>query len=163
MDYWIWIWLAVVVATMIIEFISVEMIAVWFSAGALVSLITSLFIPYWAQIIVFVVVSLVLLLAFRKIALKYLLGKDKLKTNVDALVGKVYKLLTPIENEKAGTIKINDIVWTAKTEKDDVVLKENTMVEIVNISGNKAIVKEVEKQPKSNDKQQDELKDNKKK
>ena len=150
MDYWIWIWLGVVVITMLLEFISVDMIAVWFSAGALVALILSLFTPYWVQIIVFIVVSTVLLLSFRKLVLKFLTSKEKVKTNVDALVGHNYKLLTPIINEQMGTIKINGVIWNAKTENDDQKITEGNMVEVIKISGNKVIVKPIENKIQSN-------------
>ncbi len=142
---WIWIWLGVVVITMILEFISTDMIAIWFSVGGLVSLIlAALSVPVWVQLVVFVVISAVLLLSFRKLALKFLLGKDKTKTNADALISQQIRLINEINEDKYGTVKINGVIWNATTENNTQVIPANTLVEIIKISGNKVIVKPIE-------------------
>ena len=142
---WIWIWLGVVVITMILEFISTDMIAIWFSVGGLVSLIlAALSVPVWVQLVVFVVISAVLLLSFRQLALKFLLGKDKTKTNADALISQQIRLINEINEDKYGTVKINGVIWNATTENNTQVIPANTLVEIIKISGNKVIVKPIE-------------------
>ncbi len=155
---WIWIWLGVVVITMILEFISTDMIAIWFSVGGLVSLIlAALSVPVWVQLVVFVVISAVLLLSFRKLALKFLLGKDKTKTNADALISQQIRLINEINEDKYGTVKINGVIWNATTENNTQVIPANTLVEIIKISGNKVIVKPIEEMKP----EQEEIKTNK--
>lgn len=130
---------------MILEFISTDMIAIWFSVGGLVSLIlAALSVPVWVQLVVFVVISAVLLLSFRKLALKFLLGKDKTKTNADALISQQIRLINEINEDKYGTVKINGVIWNATTENNTQVIPANTLVEIIKISGNKVIVKPIE-------------------
>ena len=63
----VYVWLAVVVFTLIIEFSTTDMISIWFAGGALVALILAAFNVWWViQLIAFIVVSAVLLALFRK-------------------------------------------------------------------------------------------------
>lgn len=143
---WLWIWLGVVVLALIVEFLSAEMISVWFAAGGLIALIMSACgVPEWINIIVFAVISLILILSFRKLALKYLLKKDNTKTNSDALVGSTFTLLSPIKKNQMGTIKINGVIWNAKAKNDNTEIEQNADVVIVEVSGSKVIV-----EPKEN-------------
>ena len=88
-------------------------------------------------------VSLVLLLSLRKIALKILLKNTDTKTNANEVIGKKFKLLTDI-SEDAGTIKINDVIWNVVSDNGKPI-KKGTVVEIIEIKGNKYIVKKGEK------------------
>ena len=67
------------------------------------------------------------------------------KTNVQAQEGKRYRLLEDTDFEKNGSIKINDVVWTAVSENGEAISK-GELVEIVRIEGNKMVVKRVEDQ-----------------
>ena len=151
MDMWLWIWVGVVALSMIIEFITFELVSVWFIFGGLISLILAACgVSYVIQIAVFLVVSIALLLGLRKITLKWLTRKT-VKTNTDALVGKTYELIDAITKHSNGSIKINGIVWTATTE-DESEIKAGTEVIITSISGNKVIVKKSSENKKSNKK-----------
>lgn len=137
---WVWIWTAVIVATLIFEFITSELVCIWFSASGVVSLILALCgVPYWVQLLVFVIVSVALLLCLRKICLK-ILKNSKEKTNLDNLVGKKFVLIDPIGERDAGTIKINGVVW-ACVEKNNKACPAGSEVEIVEFVGNKVVVK----------------------
>jgi membrane protein implicated in regulation of membrane protease activity len=141
----IWIWLGVIVLSLAVEFVSFDMVSIWFAAGGIVSLILSACgASLTWQLIFFIVVALALLLSLRKIALKYLQKGDNFKSNTDSLVGKKYKLLKAINDDEKGSIKINDVEWTAVTE-DDSTIEKGEMVEIVKIKGNKVIVKKGDK------------------
>lgn len=154
---WLWIWLAVVVIALIIEFLTTEMISVWFAPSGIVALIMSACgVPEWINIIVFAVISLILILSFRKLALKYLLKKDTTKTNTDALIGTKLKLLTPIKGAEMGTVKINGVIWNAKTQNDDVDIEENTYVTVVEISGTKVVVQKAESNTEKTETKKDE-------
>jgi membrane protein implicated in regulation of membrane protease activity len=137
---WVWIWAAVIVLTVVLEIVTTELVCIWWAGGAIASLVLALCgVPYWIQLIVFVVVSIAMLIVLRKVFLK-LLGKDKEKTNLDSLIGKKFPLLQPIEKHKAGVIKINDVTWRCEDKfgKPHTVGEE---VEIVEFLGNKIIVK----------------------
>ena len=142
---WIWVWLAVTAMGLITEFITMEIVSIWFVFGGVIAMILAgLSVAVEIQIMVFIAVSLVLLLSFRRLALKHLLKKPQEKTNAESIIGRTYKLLSDITTIDNGTIKINGVVWTAVTE-DDSELKAGTFVEVLRISGNKYIVKKTDK------------------
>ena len=148
METMFWVWLGIVAVTLILEIVTLDLVSIWFSIGGVIPLILSAIgeIPIEIQIVVFVVISAVLIIFVRKIAQKFLFkGNENITTNVDALIGKKCRLLEDIDLEKNGSLKVNDIVWTAKS-KDDKVIKKGQLVEIVGVEGNKMIVQEIKEQ-----------------
>lgn len=140
---WVYIWLGVVVVTLVVEFVTFDLVSVWLSCGALVALILAACkVSYEIQIIVAVVISLVLILSLRKVALKWL-TKSKEKTNIDLIIGKKVKLLSKITEDQMGTVKINGITYSAKSSNDEQI-NEGEYVIIEKIEGNKLIVKKGE-------------------
>lgn len=140
---WIWIWLAVACLSLIIELFTWQMVTIWFVPSAIISLILAACgVTVEIQVPVFIVLSLVLIFSLRKISLKYLL-KNKDKTNIDSLIGKKTKLISPINLENQGSVKINGVVWTAVGENDNVSIDVGKTVEIISVNGNKLIVKEI--------------------
>ena len=140
----IWVWLAVVAVSLIVEFFTWDLTSIWFAVAGLVALIMSAIdgINWVWQLGVFIVISAVLIIFVRQLCRKLLLKSDE-KTNVDAFVGKKAKLLTAVgENENFGTIKFNGVVWNATTENGNK-LEKDTEVEVVKVDGNKMIVKAV--------------------
>ena len=142
MDFMLWVWLGVIVLTAAIEFATLEMASIWFTVGAIVPLILSLIGGiHWAiQIVVFVVLSLVLIFSLRKVTKKYLLRNAKDKTNLDATIGGVYKLLTDVTDDNMGTIKLNGVVWNV-VSKDGETINKGEKVEILKVQGSKFVVK----------------------
>lgn len=140
MEFMIWIWLAVTAVAAIIEFLTVEMVSVWFTVGGLFAMVTyAAGAPYWAQLIVFILVSVVCLFAFRKLAMKWLVRHIKGETNTDALIGKIVKIIDPIDDDGIGSAKINDVIWTV-VGKAGIRAESGDHVKIVEIQGNKLIV-----------------------
>lgn len=138
---WIWIWVAIVAISLVIEFITMEMVSVWTAFGGVVALILSAFdVRFEIQLVAFFVISIVLLLSLRKVSLKYLLKNNNSKFGTDSMIGSTHKLLSPITSETRGTVKINGVTWSVTTE-NQTELPAETVVEIVKIEGNKLIVK----------------------
>ena len=146
MEQYMWIvWLALLVIMVLIEAMGPALVSIWFAIGALVSLIIS-FIPgvsWWIQIIVFVVISAVMLLALRPYSKRYF-KRNTIKSNVDSLVGKKGILLEEISPFSAGSCKINDVLWTAVSQNEKETIEKDSIVEVITIQGNKLIVKKVE-------------------
>lgn len=141
---WI-IWLSLFVIMIIIEASGPALVTIWFALGALISLIIS-FIPgvtWWIELIIFVVISTVALLALRPIFKKYL-KRNVIKTNMDSFVGKKGYVIEDITFLKPGAVKIGDVSWTAIPVNEKETIHENDVIEVVAISGNKIIVKKVE-------------------
>jgi len=136
--HWFWVVLTVIFA--VIEVLTFGLTTIWFAIAALVMVFLSfLRMPLVSQILIFLVISAVLLFFTRPIAIKKLkIGKTK--TNVDSLAGKCALVIKKITEFDNGEIKVNGLIWTAKTE-DGSTLTEGSKCEIVRIEGVHAIVK----------------------
>lgn len=140
----IWIWLALTIIMIIVEVCTTGLTSIWFAAGGVIAFILALLkAPVWAQIVVFVVVSVLLLIFTRPLVEKILKVGDN-KTNLDSLIGRKAKVTTEINNNMgSGCAVVNGLEWTARAENDSDIIPEDTMVEILKISGVKLIVKRV--------------------
>lgn len=134
-----WVWAIILALSLIIEFLSMQMVCIWLALGALVGMILAIIggIQVEIQIVVVIVISLLAIIFLRKFALKYLNNSSEEK-KADILIGKKTKLLSKISKDTAGLVKINGISWTVFADKD---IDEGTEVEIIEIQGNKLKVK----------------------
>lgn len=137
-------WLVILVLLILIEFATMGLTTVWFAGGALVAaVIAALNGPIWAQVAAFVVVSLLLLIFTRPIAVKYF-NVDRTKTNTESLIGKQAIVTERIDNLKAtGIAAINGQEWTARSASQDVDIEEGAVVIIKEIQGVKLIVEQI--------------------
>ncbi|MBR0188835.1 MAG: NfeD family protein [Clostridia bacterium] len=139
---WLYIWLAVTAAALIVEFMTAELVSVWFVGGGLVAmLLAGLGLDWYVHVPAFIVVSFLLMRCFRRLVIKKI-NKGEVKTNAETVIGKEYELLTAIGFNQAGSIRINGVVWTAVAEDDNAEIPAGTKVVIEKIEGNKYIVKE---------------------
>ncbi len=140
----IWIWLALTILCIILEVCTTSLTTIWFAAGGVVAFILALFnAPVWAQITVFVVVSVLLLIFTRPFVERVLKVGDN-KTNLDSLIGANAKVTIEINNNmNSGCAVVNGQEWTARAESDSEVIPEGTMVKIVSITGVKLIVRKI--------------------
>ena len=145
METMFWVWLDVISISLVIEIITLDLVSVWFACGAVIPFILSAIggIGVEWQILVFVIITALLIIFIRKYAQKLLLKNMNTKTNVDSLIGKRYRLLEDTDFEHIGSVKVNDVVWTA-VSSDGSLIKAGQLVEVEKIDGNKLIVKAVE-------------------
>lgn len=138
------LWLALLVVFILIEVSTVSMVSAWFAAGALAALIASLCNgPLWLQIVLFVVVSIVLLLALRPLAKKYFTPRLT-KTNVDAVIGSEGMVIERIDNvTSSGRVKLAHMEWAARST-DGNVLEAGTRIRVDKIEGVKVFVTALE-------------------
>lgn len=140
---WVYVWLGITAAALIFEFITSEMVSIWFVGGGLVAmLLAGVGLNWYFHVPAFIVVSLILMLCFRSLVIKKLKGKE-VKTNAETVIGKEFELIDGIDFNSAGSIKINGVVWSAITENETDKITAGTKVIIKGIEGNKYIVKEV--------------------
>ena len=146
MEQYMWIiWLALFVIMLVIEGAGPGLVSIWFSFGALITLLVS-FIPgvaWWIELIVFIVVSVATLLALRPVVRRFY-KRNNIRTNVDSFVGKRGYVIEDITLLKPGAIKIGDVSWTAIPIDKNAKILENEVIEVVAINGNKLVVKKVE-------------------
>ena len=143
-------WLVMLILCIGIEVLTLGLTTIWFAGGALVAIFASLlYAPIFVQIILFFVVSLVMLFFTRPIAVKYF-NKDRIKTNVESMVGRQAIVTEEIDNMKAvGQVTVNGQEWTARSWDERVKIPEGEIVAVKAISGVKLIVEKV-KQPDVN-------------
>ena len=98
------------------------------------------------QIILFLVVSILLFVFTRPVAVKYF-NKDRQKTNADRLVGQEAIVTEDIYTLQAhGTVEVNGQEWSAKTKEADGRISKGEVVVIEEIQGVKLIVRKKEGQ-----------------
>ena len=139
------IWLAVLVVCVGIEIATMGLTTIWFAGGALVSaILAALNAPLWLQIVAFFVVSLILLYLTRPVAVKYF-NKDRVKTNVESLIGRQAIVISEIDNlQGIGQVTVGGQEWSARSVKDDVQLPVGSVVVGRSVSGGKLIVEETD-------------------
>ncbi|MGN0325272.1 MAG: NfeD family protein [Lachnospiraceae bacterium] len=138
------IWLVIFVVFLGIEIATLGLTTIWFAGGALLAmLVAAIGLPVYVQIPVFLIVSVVLLLFTRPIAMKYF-NKERIRTNAESLVGETAVVTETINNIKGmGKAVINGQEWTARSSTDAVEIEKETKAVIVAIEGVKLIVQPV--------------------
>lgn len=137
-----WIWLLLLIAFIVTELATAQLTTVWFAVGALISLILQMAgvksIPI--QVLVFIFVSLIALIATRPLVRKLTKNKNQ-PTNADMNIGKTAIVISDINNlEGSGQVKINGNVWSARST-DGEIISEGSTVTVQAIEGVKLIVK----------------------
>ncbi len=137
------IWLAILVALVVIELLTMGLTTIWFAGGALIATIASLIgAPLSLQIILFLLVSALLLYFTRPVAVKYF-NKDRVRTNAESLVGRQAIVISEIDNlQGIGQVNVGGMEWSARTRVDGVRLPVGTVTTILAINGVKLIVEE---------------------
>ena len=135
----VWIWAIILACSLLVEFFTMQMFAIWVACGALSGLILSLIggIALDVQILVACGVALISMVFLRRLAMKYL-HKPADKNSAEPLLNKTCVVVEEISPDKAGAVKVNGVVWTAISKET---LAENQKVKIIEIIGNKLKVK----------------------
>ena len=138
----VYVWLAVVALSLIVEASTATLVAIWFIPSALISaLIAKLGGGILLQTVVFLVLSIILILLARKILAKTL-SNGYTPTNTDALIGEIGIVEQELDGLKSGgLVKVKGQVWSAESENGESIEK-GKQVEILSIRGVKLIVKE---------------------
>ncbi|MBR1770493.1 MAG: NfeD family protein [Lachnospiraceae bacterium] len=137
------VWLIVLIVAIVVEIISLGLTSIWFAGGALVAVILAAFsLPAWLQVLVFLAVSMILMIFTRPIAVKYF-NKDRVRTNVESMVGRQAIVISEIDNlQGIGQVTVGGQEWSARSEDDSQRFAVGTVVDVVAVSGVKLIVRE---------------------
>lgn len=141
-EYMVWVWLALLVLFIITEVATVQLTTVWFAGGALIAMLLAAFgvKSIILQVIVFLAVSVILLIATRPLVKKHI-NKKSQPTNADRNIGQQAVVTEEINNlEGRGAAKINGTEWTARSENGDII-PTGTTVTVTKIDGVKLIVR----------------------
>ena len=109
----VYIWLGLFILFGIVEAATVSLTSIWFAIGAAAALISCLFTDLFrVQALLFIVVSVLCLLAFRPLAAK--LRKAPTATNGDRNLGREATVLTPVTAEEPGRVRLDGVDWNAR-------------------------------------------------
>lgn len=144
-------WLVLLIVAIVAEVLTMGLTTIWFAGGALVAILAALLhAPIWIQVTLFFLVSLLLLFFTRPIAVKYF-NRDRVKTNVESMVGRQAVVTGEIDNlQGIGQVTLNGQEWTARSTNEKIRIPVGSVVNVVSVSGVKLIVKPDEQMEKLN-------------
>ena len=106
-------WLIAAVGFLVLEGMTFSMVSVWFAAGSAAALLSCLFHPpFKVQAVVFIVVSVLCLAAFKPLTQR--LRQKPTPTNGDRNLGREAKVLTPVSAEETGRVRLDGVDWNAR-------------------------------------------------
>ena len=148
MDIEVWhIWIMAAVLLFIAEIFTSGFLTACLALGCIAAGVASVFdLGIEIQLLAFSIWTLIGFFGVRPFMLNYAHGKnDKVKTNVDALIGKTGKVTVAIDNSKnEGRVIVEGDDWRAETE-DDETISAGDKVEILRIDSTILIVKPLKK------------------
>ena len=141
---WNWypfIWLLVAVLLLVLEFMTYQLVSIWFAVGAAAALLISLTgVPFSVQLATFVLVSCVALIASRPLA-RQMMQSRKARTNADAVIGTEGVVTEAVDNlHERGRVSAMGLSWSARSQ-DGEPIAENQAVQVLGIEGVKLIVR----------------------
>lgn len=134
-------WVAALVVFLIVEAVTAGLVSIWFVFGSLVALIcAALGAAVWLQIFWFVIVSVATLVLTRPLVKRYVDSRS-VATNADRSIGRAAVVTECIDNLAAtGAVKLDGVVWTARSTDDAVAIEAGERVTVRAIEGVKLIV-----------------------
>lgn len=144
MNDWVFIWLAVIILTIIIEIITVGLTSIWLTGGGIAALVVCLLGGHWGlQLAVFFVVTFILIYFTRPWALKYIESR-KTATNYEEIIGKTVRIIEDVDNVKeTGKAIYNGMEWTARAKVDTETFSLDEQARVVNVQGVKLILEKI--------------------
>lgn len=141
MDMTLLVWLLGIVAFIILEALTYQLVSIWFAVGALGGLIAKMAgAGFNIQMTVFLVISVILLLALRPVSRRLIKTKTE-NTNVDSLIDSEILITKEVNNTiGTGEGKINGMTWSVRSN-DGAVIPENETAVVEMVQGVKLIVK----------------------
>ena len=141
MDFAYLIWLGLMVAFLVAEAACpIHLISIWFAAGALIAMVTSLLGgPLWLQIALFFVVSCTILALMWPMVKKFLNPGLK-KTNLDSIIGSEGLVTQSIDNLSGhGQVKLGSMEWSARSTTG-AIIEPGAVIRVDRIEGVKVYV-----------------------
>ena len=134
-------WIAVIIILTIAEILSINLTTIWYVVSAIVALILSFFVDsFLIQFGVFALLGTVLLITTKPL-LTRLLKTDKVKTNLDRVIGMEGIVTEKISKFEIGEVKVDGKKWSAVSDSE---IEVGTIVIVLEIDGVKLKVKRKE-------------------
>ena len=135
-------WLIAAVGFLVLEGMTFSMVSVWFAAGSAAALLSCLFHPpFKVQAVVFMVVSVLCLAAFKPLTQR--LRQKPTPTNGDRSLGREAKVLTPVSAEETGRVRLDGVDWNARCATPGDTLDPGALCRVTEIHSTLLIVEPV--------------------
>lgn len=138
-------WLLIAVLASVIEISTLNLVSIWFIVAAIFGVIASLLGASLAlQLVIFFTAAVIgLLLFIFLIRPRYMKTAGRIvATNADRIIGKVGIVTETIDTEVGrGLIRVDNQIWSARTEDEDEVIEPGAEVLVLTLKGVKAVVK----------------------
>lgn len=126
------IWGIIIVLLIFLEFMTVDVVAIWYAVAAIIALIISFTSDNFAlQFTLFVTVGSLLMMILRTISIEFLKTKSIL-TSADKVVGEKGIVTIAILKKQYGEVKVNKKKWTAYSDEE---VEKNSKVKILSVDG----------------------------
>lgn len=138
------LWGILIITAIVVEVSTVTLTSIWFAIAAAIALLLAIFEigPLW-QVLTFIIVSSILLLATRPLA-KRMNSKDVIHTNADKVIDMIGIVTKEIPIGEIGEVKVNLELWRAISyENTPILIGEK--VKINSLDGNKVLVSRINK------------------
>ncbi|MBO7085917.1 MAG: NfeD family protein [Bacilli bacterium] len=146
-DPWILIWAFIIIATVVVELATDNLVTIWFTLGAVVALITLAFgASEWIQIVTFVGSSAIFLVATRPLT-KKMMRRSIIRTNADKVIGTIGIVTKPFSEGEIGEVKVDSNFWRA-INLDGKSFEEGEKIMVDAITGTKLVVSKLEEENK---------------
>lgn len=136
----VYIWLIIVIILGIFEMLTTNLVSIWFVISGIVTMIISLFCDnLYIQFGTFVILGVLLMPLSKKVYKK--IKKDKVKTNIDRIVGMKGIVTENITKDNIGEVKVDGKKWSAYSDTD---ISKDEIVKVLSISSTKIKVEKWE-------------------
>ncbi|MBR5402471.1 MAG: NfeD family protein [Treponema sp.] len=137
-----WVWVAVTIICVVIESLTLALTTIWFGISGFVMVFLAFTpLPFVAQLFIFVVIAM-LLLIFTRPFVKKKLSQKQIATNYERIIGQIAVVTKKITALEKGAVRINGMEWTAAV-KEDITLEKGSKCIIEEIAGVTAYVKAI--------------------
>ena len=138
----VYVWIGVIVAAIVLEMLTDQIIAIWFMPSAIICAILDLCgVPLPWQLLVFLLVSVAGIVLSRTVLKKHF-NFTKTATNVEAVVGEKCVVIERIDNYAGrGQAKVRGQIWSARSIDDEETFEEGEILRVVAVEGVKLICK----------------------
>ena len=125
-------WLVLFVVLALFELVTVNLVSIWFSFGALITTFVSLVTDNLMIHLAVFTISSILLLLLTKPFVKKIKRREVVPTNLDRVIGKVGVVTEKIENDGIGEVKVLGKRWSAYSNKE---IEVNRKIKVLSING----------------------------
>ncbi|GGV26593.1 NfeD family protein [Paenarthrobacter nicotinovorans] len=138
-ENWWALWLTVFLAFAVVEMLTLDLFFIMLGGGALAGLIADFAgADFWLQIVIFCVISLLMIVFVRPVALNHLRkGPTEQLSNIDRLIGQPALVIEAVSST-SGLVKIGGDVWSARSAAG--VIDAGATVQVTKIDGATAVV-----------------------